>query len=174
MSWLEERKLTAMFKCLKCRQLHNFDYTPKDWTNEMRRPLLENEEFPCECGGTQVEYVGTKPFRVGGCVKELFEQNGRMGIRTRDMAGNVSYRSLTKENYLKTGDTSSKLTKGYEEHVHKTMAESAMKRAKAWEDSRIKSDASMALEAAAYERSQSNKKNVTITRVNPAVEGDTQ
>lgn len=118
MSWLEERKLIAVFNCHFCGNNSEFAYSPKDWPNDERRPLI----VPCACGKDATEYIRTLPYRVGGCVKELFEQNGRLGLRIRDTSGNVSYRSLTKENYLNTGDTTSKLTTGYQEHVDKQAA----------------------------------------------------
>jgi putative FmdB family regulatory protein len=67
------------------------------------------------------EHCGSnKTFRQYGIsmIKSSYDQNGREAVRV-NFGGKSSYRSMTRENYERTGDNTSQYTKGYKEHMRK-------------------------------------------------------
>lgn len=70
-----------------------------------------NETFEFE--GETFERKGFEPTKLSMSTKVAFEQNGRKGYKI----GN-DYISATKENYMKTGDTRSVLSKSYEREMN--------------------------------------------------------
>ena len=68
----------------------------------------------CEhCGGIKLNKV----YGIS-MIKSTYEQNGRHATKV-NFGGKSIYRSKTKENYEKTGDSTSQYTNGYKEHMKK-------------------------------------------------------
>jgi hypothetical protein len=112
MSWLADLEREFKYACEECGKTstyllkqHGYDYT------------LPQKCVSC---GSQAEYIGFKPIKLGMRSKVAFEHNGRKGFLHTDGKGGVRYTSASREHYLETGDIKPCYTDGYREHLVKT------------------------------------------------------
>jgi len=120
--WAERAKKTLYnFHC-ECGHDTKRTYIELDWdhTDASTRPA----KWPCEVEGCdkEGEYTGWDPLPgLRHVVRTTFEQNGRLGYRYGD--GKVI--SQTKHNYVRTGDTTSKLDPAYKKKMAEQVDRSA-------------------------------------------------
>ena len=57
-----------------------------------------------------------------GMIRSYYEQNGRKAVAV-NIGGKTVRRSMTRENYERTGKSESVYTKGYQEHLKKNVKE---------------------------------------------------
>lgn len=108
MGWLDEAEYEFQYRC------------PDGHLSVWQEKTCDKEPRDClECG-VKAEYLCfvAQPMLLRGRV--AYEQNGRKALRITDGKGGVRYTSVTKENYLETGDVKPAYTSAYQDHLIKT------------------------------------------------------
>ncbi len=105
MGWLDEAEYEFQYRCA--------DGHISAW----REKTCDKEPRECHECGERAEYLRfeAQPMLLRGRVS--YEQNGRKALRITDGSGGVRYTSVTKENYLETGDVKPAYTSAYQEHL---------------------------------------------------------
>jgi len=103
-SWLEELEYDFQYKC-------------SNGHVSCIRSTTHVEEIICFHCDEKAVYQGFLPLQLRMGTRVQKEKNGRIYYEMNDGKGNVSRISKTKLDYLEKGDTSSKITNEYKEHV---------------------------------------------------------
>ncbi len=109
-NWLENYKIKLSFNCNKCKEENLFNSVSKNFDTDKNIFLQSKCIF---CGSQSLEYIKCEGEAILSYMKEEYEQNGRKAIRTRLGNGRVTYHSMTREKYEKTGDNQSVYAKGF-------------------------------------------------------------
>lgn len=113
-NWIENNKIKLIFKCKNCAKENNFNTIARNYDVDKNIFMNSNCQY---CHTKCLDYVSHSGSEILSTLKEEFEQNGRVGIRTRLAGGNVIYHSKTREMYEKTGKTETIYAKGLKEKL---------------------------------------------------------
>jgi hypothetical protein len=120
MSWLEDRTYSFNYQCKTCEHVWSFEGKEKPYEGSFKSPCLEGESETDALEQDKIcelEYVGftSEPLNIMTTI--TYEKNGLQAVKTSDSRGNHSYKSVTKLNYEKNGNTKSVYTKEYSSHM---------------------------------------------------------
>lgn len=103
-NWIDNYKIRLNYICNSCKKENTFNSFSKNFDEDKKTFLHSKCNY---CGIKALKYKEYQGDHILGYTKVEYEQNGLKAIRTRLGDGRVTYHSMTRERYEKTGNTES-------------------------------------------------------------------